>query len=139
MRAEDATKVMLPDRCVQAPQKDSPEFQALYAAGALEGQIDAQRVLALRCLPHFTALLMPVSTCPTHYTVAWTLTPYCGLGLSLHSLARLMKSCELCLCRRAYQRAVSVPTPALEQLWSSYERFEQSGFNKSLGRYIGFP
>ncbi len=37
--------------------------------------------------------------------------------------------------RRAYQRAVSVPTPALEQLWSSYERFEQSGSNKSLGRY----
>ena len=36
--------------------------------------------------------------------------------------------------RRAYQRAVSVPTPALEQLWASYERFEQSGSNKSLGR-----
>lgn len=34
---------------MQAPQKDSPEFQALYSAGALEGQIDAQRVLALRC------------------------------------------------------------------------------------------
>ena len=38
------------------------------------------------------------------------------------------------LRRRAYQRAVSVPTPALEQLWASYERFEQSGSNKSLGR-----
>ena len=36
---------------MQAPQKDSPEFLALYSAGALEGQIDAQRVTALRYFP----------------------------------------------------------------------------------------
>ena len=36
---------------MQAPQKDSPEFLALYSAGALEGQIDAQRVTALRHFP----------------------------------------------------------------------------------------
>ena len=35
---------------VQAPAKDSPEYNALYSSGALEGQIEAQRVLALRYL-----------------------------------------------------------------------------------------
>lgn len=51
-----------------------------------------------------------------------------------HSLYDQLMVRSLPLYRRAYQRAVTVPTPALEQLWASYERFEQSGSNKGLGR-----
>lgn len=64
-------------------------------------------------------------------------------GAQLHSCLKaesmpIMRCADMrgVLRRRAYQRAVSVPTPALEQLWASYERFEQSGSNKSLGRQV---
>ena len=36
--------------------------------------------------------------------------------------------------RRAYQRALCVPTPQLESLWRGYEAFEGAGSNKTLGK-----
>lgn len=37
-------------------------------------------------------------------------------------------------CRSAFQRAVVVPSAALEALWSAYERFELEGAAEALGR-----
>ncbi|KAI3433457.1 hypothetical protein D9Q98_003270 [Chlorella vulgaris] len=38
--------------------------------------------------------------------------------------------------RRAYQRALLVPTPQLEALWRGYEGFEMGGSNKQLARRL---
>ena len=38
--------------------------------------------------------------------------------------------------RRAYQRALLVPTPQLEALWRAYEGFEMAGSNKQLARRL---
>jgi hypothetical protein len=38
--------------------------------------------------------------------------------------------------RRAYQRALLVPTPQLEGLWRAYEGFEMAGSNKQLARRL---
>ncbi|PSC73688.1 Suf-domain-containing [Micractinium conductrix] len=38
--------------------------------------------------------------------------------------------------RRAYQRALVVPTPQLEGLWRGYEGFEMGGSNKQLARRL---
>ena len=57
------------DNHVQAPAKDSPEYNALYSSAALEGQIEAQRVLALRYL---ATLRLPfiVSRCSRSFPCA---------------------------------------------------------------------
>ena len=38
--------------------------------------------------------------------------------------------------RRAYQRAVAVPTDALDDLWRAYEAFEFGGPNKTLAKRL---
>ena len=40
------------------------------------------------------------------------------------------------VCRRAYQRAITVPTPVVDLLWRSYEAFEQGGSNRQLARRV---
>lgn len=40
------------------------------------------------------------------------------------------------LCRRAYQRAVVVPTAEVDRLWKEYEQLENAGSNKTLARRV---
>ena len=39
-------------------------------------------------------------------------------------------------CRRAYQRAIAIPTEAIDGLWRTYEGFEYAGPNKTLSRRL---
>ncbi len=131
---------------VQAPAKDSPEYNALYSSGALEGQIEAQRVLALRYLANLLLPCMVHRSSSSFACICWPLQTACPVAPDsvakscwTASLRHLQQTCgrRCCVwCRRAYQRAVQVPTPALEQLWAAYERFEQSSSNKALGRCV---
>ena len=40
------------------------------------------------------------------------------------------------LRRRAYQRAIAVPTDAVDDLWRAYEAFEFSGPNRTLAKRL---
>ena len=96
-------------------------------------------------MPSIQRLVTPLASAIDALRHVWGIGCTCSTapieGPQLHSCLKaesmpIMRCADMrgVLRRRAYQRAVSVPTPALEQLWASYERFEQSGSNKALGR-----
>ena len=49
---------------------------------------------------------------------------------------RLQGSCVHLERRRAYQRAIAIPTEAIDGLWRAYEGFEYAGPNKTLSRRL---
>ncbi len=51
------------------------------------------------------------------------------------SFLRLVTA-EMRVCRRAYQRAIAVPTDAVDDLWRAYEAFEFAGPNKTLAKRL---
>ena len=61
----------------QAPAKDSPEYNALYSSGALEGQIEAQRVLALRYLANQAPACMKNRSSRSFACVCWPFQTGC--------------------------------------------------------------
>lgn len=129
--------------CLQAPKPGTPAHQALFAqpGHANSPQDDTHRATVLRsdqASPHDCHelagtgsydLLMPWRCCGScsSRSAQPCMQPE-RMQLSVPPRASDETSWA---CRRAYQRAVSVPTSSLDALWRAYEGFESNSNNSN--------
>ena len=68
---------------------------------------------------------------PTPSSLGTPCVSSCSVSKSLVRAQRLF-----CLARGVYQRAVVVPTEALDRLWHDYEAFENGSGNRQLAQRV---